>query len=319
MEVAFSVDIPFWPQLPLLNPFEDMYVQFSENFPGASVSPDGRRLSFDSNRFYEELPAFAERLADPATFAPSEKYSLAFRRFLEHDLSGFPAVKGHVIGPISFGLQVVDESKKPIIYSDEVRTLLFEFARSKITAQYEALRAKNPVSIVFIDEPGLELIFNSTSGYTNEAAREDLAALLAGVPSPKTVHLCGNPDWDFLLAADIDLLSFNAYAHGETILRYGRLVDFMRRGGLVAWGIVPVGEELLAVETKETLLARLETLWRGLAERSGGELGVERIARQSFLAPATCNLIGPSPVDVVERAYDILVRLATTVQARYCR
>ena len=34
LQTALSLDIPFWPQLPDTNYYEDMYVQASENFPG---------------------------------------------------------------------------------------------------------------------------------------------------------------------------------------------------------------------------------------------------------------------------------------------
>lgn len=34
LKLALSLDIPFWPQLPHLSYYEDMYVQASENFPG---------------------------------------------------------------------------------------------------------------------------------------------------------------------------------------------------------------------------------------------------------------------------------------------
>ena len=34
LEIAHSVDVPFWPQLPLYSYYEDMYVQVSEHFPG---------------------------------------------------------------------------------------------------------------------------------------------------------------------------------------------------------------------------------------------------------------------------------------------
>ena len=37
LDVAFRVDIPFWPQLPHIHYHEDMYAQFSEHFPGMQV------------------------------------------------------------------------------------------------------------------------------------------------------------------------------------------------------------------------------------------------------------------------------------------
>ena len=39
LEVALSLDIPFWPQLPRVSYFEDMYVQALENFPGVKIDP----------------------------------------------------------------------------------------------------------------------------------------------------------------------------------------------------------------------------------------------------------------------------------------
>jgi hypothetical protein len=34
LEMALSLDIPFWAQLPNDSYYEDMYVQVTENFPG---------------------------------------------------------------------------------------------------------------------------------------------------------------------------------------------------------------------------------------------------------------------------------------------
>ncbi|MFZ5641793.1 MAG: hypothetical protein ACOY4Q_14045, partial [Bacillota bacterium] len=37
MDLAFTTDIPFWPQLPRVSFYEDMYVQITENFPGITI------------------------------------------------------------------------------------------------------------------------------------------------------------------------------------------------------------------------------------------------------------------------------------------
>ena len=49
LDAAMSLDIPFWPQLPRLNYYEDMYVQASEHFPGIILDLDKQKLSL-SNR-----------------------------------------------------------------------------------------------------------------------------------------------------------------------------------------------------------------------------------------------------------------------------
>ena len=51
LELALGLDIPFWPQLPRVSFYEDMYVQASENFPGMVVDLEAQRISLDTVRF----------------------------------------------------------------------------------------------------------------------------------------------------------------------------------------------------------------------------------------------------------------------------
>src|SRR3972149_9029983 len=130
--LALSLDIPFWPQLPNVSFFEDMYVQASEHFPGIIVDTTNRKLRFDSARFQEELADYATKIAEAETFTLSADYSAVYHRFLSHDLRDHPAIRGQVIGPVSFGFRVTDEANRPVIYDDEVRGLLFDFIQRKV-------------------------------------------------------------------------------------------------------------------------------------------------------------------------------------------
>ena len=40
LKLTLSLDIPFWPQLPHLSFYEDMYAQFSEHFPGIIIDEE---------------------------------------------------------------------------------------------------------------------------------------------------------------------------------------------------------------------------------------------------------------------------------------
>ena len=55
IEIALTMDIPYWPQLPRLNYYEDMYVQAAEHFPGIIMDIDKRTLRFSMDKFAEEL------------------------------------------------------------------------------------------------------------------------------------------------------------------------------------------------------------------------------------------------------------------------
>jgi len=312
--LALSLDIPFWPQLPRVSYFEDMYVQALEHFPGITIDVNERRILFELPRFYEDLPSYFEKAEDPETFRLTKEFSLVYHRFLEKDLSSYPAIRGQMISPISLGLKVADQDGKPIIYHDDVREVLFDFVQKKVNAQASELRRKNPRAFVWVDDPGLGLIFTAFSGYNEVQAKGDLDGFLAGLEGPRGIHLCAKPDWDFLLRSKIEILSFDSFSCGAVIVNYPSLRDFLERGGVVSWGIVPTYTELLERETVDSLLGLLEAFWTALAER-----GVDRgtLLRQSLLAPATCNLMNPDEGKTVEQAFRILRELSGTVREKY--
>jgi len=314
LEVALSLDIPFWPQLPKVSYFEDMYVQVLENFPGVKIDRVNRRIIFDLSHFYEELPSYFEKADDPRIFRLTKEFSLVYHRFLEKDLSHYSAIRGQMISPISLGLKVVDQDQKPIIYHDEVREVLFDFIQKKVNQQYQELREKNPNAFVWVDDPGLELIFTAFSGYNEVQARGDLDRFLEGLEGPKGIHLCAKPDWDFLLKSKLDILSFDSFNCGAVIINYPSLREFFNRGGIISWGIVPTYTELLDPETIDSLIERLESFWEGLSRKG---VDRERLLRQSLLAPATCNLMNPDRERTVEKAFEMLKELSRKIRKKY--
>jgi hypothetical protein len=314
LEVVLSLDIPFWPQLPKVSYFEDMYVQASENFPGVRIDITNQKILFDLSRFYEELPSYFEKADDPQTFKLTKEYSLVYHRFLEKDLSRYSAIRGQMISPISLGLKIVDQDQKPIIYHDEVREVLFDFIQKKVNQQYQELKTKNPNAFVWVDDPGLGLIFTAFSGYNEVQAKSDLDRFLEGLEGSKGVHLCAKPDWDFLLKSKLDILSFDSFNCGVVIINYPSLREFLGRGGVLSWGIVPTYTELLEQETIDSLKERLETFWEDLFRRGVDQ---ERLLRQSLLAPATCNLLNPDKEKTVEKAFEILRELSTKIRKKY--
>lgn len=315
LSLALSLDVPYWPQLHRVSFFEDTYVQASEHFPGITLDLVNRRIVFDVARFYDELPEYAELSASPEWFSLSPQYSVAFHRFLASDLSGYKAIRGQCMGPISFGLKVVDEDLKPIVYRDDIRSLLFDFLQAKVNWQYRQLKARNPNAFVWVDEPDLQVLFSAYSGYTAEAAKADLRAFFQGVEGLKGVHLCGNPDWDLLLGIDLDVLSLDAYHWGQVFMRYSEQVkSFVERGGILAWGLAPTGAEDFALENAERLMGRLEGYWDYLA---GKGVDKERLLYQSLLAPATCCLLNADVVQTVESAFALVRDVSRMIKDKY--
>jgi hypothetical protein len=73
---------------------------------------------------------------------------------------------------------------------------------------------------MFVDEPGMRFLFSALAGYGNIMAKIDLDQFFATVERPRGIHLCGNPDWDFLLGLDLDVLSLDIYTNAEIFSAY---------------------------------------------------------------------------------------------------
>lgn len=187
IELALTLDITFWPQLPRLSFYEDMYVQISEHFPGIQLDMEKREISFSLEKFYAEVEDFLAHWEDESYFRLSPRYSMVFHRFLEKDLSSYRYIRGQSIGPVSLGLKILDEKKKSMIYHQEVREIIFHFVAKKLEAQYKKMKEKNRGAFVWVDEPGLEMIFMAYTGYTSDKALEDYRLFLEKFPGPKGV------------------------------------------------------------------------------------------------------------------------------------
>ncbi len=289
LNLALSLDIPFYPQLPNISFYEDMYVQTSQNFPGIVVDPESERIGFDNTKFEEELGDYSQRMAESETFALNQSYSVAYHRFLAEDLQDYPAIRGQITGPVSFGFRVTDEDSKPIIYNEGIRALLFDFIQRKANLQYRQLKEKNQNAFVWLDEPGLGWVFSGLSGYNDVQAKQDYQSFLAGLEGPGALHLCASVNLPFLLELGVELLSFDAYQMELMPKGYTSAVaDFLRSGGIISWGIVPTNSESLTNETPEELARLLLSYWEVVSLNTG--LSAKQIAEQALIAPARCCL-----------------------------
>jgi len=289
LELSLGLDIPFWPQLPHVSYYEDMYVQASEHFPGISVDLENQRISFDTAKFNDELAAYSQKMADATTFTLTEKYAAVYHRFLAEDLTGYAAIRGQLIGPVSFGFKVFDENNVPIIYNEAVRTVMFDFLSRKINAQYAELKKKNENAFVWLDEPGLGWVFSGLSGYGDVIAKRDYKEFLESLSGPGALHLCANVNLPYLLNMGTVILSFDAYQMEIMPKGYADSIrNFLKSRGIISWGIVPTDSASLAAENPESLAGRLLDYWGIVSANT--DITIKEIAEQALVAPARCCL-----------------------------
>jgi hypothetical protein len=315
LEMALSLDVPFWPQLPNYSYYEDMYVQAAEHFPGIILDIDKRTLRFSLDNFAAELEGALLHFEDPIYFDVSETYSAVYHRFLELDLSDRPAIRGQLEGPISFGFNILDQDERPILFDDTVRPFMLEFMAKRLNVQLARLKRRNGNAFMFVDEPGLQFLFSAMAGYGDLKAKGDLDLFFSQVNKPRGIHLCGNPDWDFLLNLDLDILSLDVYTNAEIFSSYaGSVGKFLDRGGIIVWGIVPTGFETFAQEEIPSLMQRLENVWKLLWSRG---IDREQMLDASMLSPATCCLINPDKERTVEHAFSTVKQMADVLREKY--
>jgi hypothetical protein len=315
LETALSLDVPFWPQLPNLNYYEDMYVQAAEHFPGIVLDVEKKTLRFSLDKFTEEFEETMARFDDPPYFDISPEYSVVYHRFRALDLSGRPAIRGQLEGPVSFGFNILDQDERPILFDDTIRPFMFEFMSKRINVQLAGLKQQNPNAFMFIDEPGMQFIFSALSGYNDQKAKGDLETFLAAIDHPRGIHLCGNPDWDFLLNLDMDILSMDVYSNAEIFVSCaGSVKRFLDRGGVIVWGIVPTGIEAFAKENLGFLAMRLEDIWKRLGEKG---IDIDYLLSRSMLSPATCCLVNPDREATVEKAFRMINDLSCFLREKY--
>jgi hypothetical protein len=338
LELVLALDIPFFPQLPKVSFYEDMYVQASENFPGIIVDTYSEKLSLNTTKFAEELEAYSQKMGEPDTFALSEQYSLVYHRFLERSLGSYPAIRGQLTGPVSFGFKVVDEDKRPIIYNDDIRTMLFDFIQRKVNHQYRELKEKNRNAFVWLDEPGLGWVFSGLSGYNDMQAKQDYHNFLNGLEGPRALHLCANINLPYLLSLGIEVLSFDSYQIEIMPKDYAvSVARFLEAGGIISWGIVPIDSLSLSTETPATLAGILSGYWEVISRNS--RVSTKQVAEQALIAPARCCLKDVGQVGapgeketsragekgkatsteegLVEKAFDFLPEISQILREKY--
>ncbi len=296
--------IPYWPQLPKRSFFENMYVQFSEKIPGIVIDEENERVFLDTSKAQKEMEKFLETIIEnnPEKFALKKSFASGFFEFVKRKeiLKGCYAVKGQITGPISCGLQIVDENRRSILYNEMIFDAMIKNINMIARWQEKTLRTLNPNTIIFIDEPFLASFGSAHISLNREEALEFLKETSRSLSFVGS-HCCGNTDWSILIDSGINILSFDSYFYSKNLSLYAEeLKSFLDAGGIIAWGAVPSGEEIKN-ETVNSLLKKLERSMQLLVDKG---IDKDTLISQGLITPS-CG------VGSLERELGIRVLRAT--------
>ncbi len=313
--LAYLKDIPAWPQLPGRSFLENMYVQFSEGFPGVVVGKDSIHVdrTGDVDKPLEQLyAAYLENNVDK--YPVSYDYAAGLHRFLKIKGLSPLAVKGQITGPVTWGLTVADESGKAIVYDDTLGDAVAKLLRLKVGWQEKELRKISPNTIIFVDEPYMSAFGSVAVSLSGERIVSLLKEVFGGIKGLKGIHCCGNTDWSILLRTGVDILSFDAYNYARSLSLYtAEVKEFLGGKGAIAWGIIPNDEESLSKETAASLGDRLE---EAMAPFTRDGIRFRHLIEQGLITPS-CGLASLADGEVSARVLELLVELSARIRKRY--
>ena len=277
-------EFPYWPQLPNLNNYENMYIQFSEGLPGVIIEIKKASIYVDTSKdLMDEIEKFYEASMDDKKidfFKISEQFAKGLYEFKKRKIDS-NIVKGHVTGPVSFGLTVTDENKKSLIYNAEFKDIVTTLIAKK--AKWQEKFLKKP-SIIFFDEPYMVSYGSAFFNLPEDTVIEIFNICFNEINAIPGIHCCGNTDWSLVLKTDVKIINFDAFEYLDNFLLYKNdIKKFLENGNFLAWGLIPTNDEKINKVTIEDLKKLFDHALNTLESA-----GIDRalIIEKSFITPS---------------------------------
>ena len=286
---------PAIPSLPRRSPAEGAIAQAMVGMQGITDGQYGS-LSVD--------PARVDPLAPLSTDLQHDAF-VGFRTFLElaRGLEGW--VSWRLVGPVTLGMALVRAG----VPASEAFEAAVRTVRARSQHLMEAVAAELPATrqLVFVEEPDFAEAMNPGFPLAPDTAIDLVSGALAAIEGSAMagLHVCGGGDIASQLAAGPAVLSLPVRA--DLAESAGYLVNFMERGGYVAWGAAPTSGPLSS--SSERPWRNLSHLWCELVER-GADPGLLR--RQALITPE-CGLSAHTPA-VAERVFKVTAEIGRRVR-----
>lgn len=314
-------DTPFWPQLPKYSPLENMITQVSPGLPFLKVDEEKGEIFFADDReaasaLEKVYRAYLEK--DYFAYSLPSRYIVGLDEMIKHlqTLSApLKFFKGQMAGPITFGLAVKDKEGKDLIHNEVIFDALLKALILRGCWLIQRMKEVKARIIFFLDEPALAGLGSAFFTVSPEIIRRTWEEVITAWQTQGAIvgiHCCGNTDWSLLLESKVDIINFDAWSFWERFVLYrDGLVDFLARGGILAWGIVPTAE-FSGMENLEIIMTRLE---RELDELAQKGLDKRKLFAQSLITPS-CGM-GLLSEKNAEKVLSLLGELSKQMQQKY--
>ena len=314
----YTPHIPFWPQLPKRDIREGMVAQFSEKFPFLEVNQNGLNFSAFSSQ-EGELEKFYERIIanDIDYFKISPDFAQGLHRFYARlekmNLGDIEFIKCQVTGPFTFAATIKDDNGVALLHDAVFLQAILKGLTMKALWQIKFFEKFGKKIIMFLDEPYLASFGSAYTSINRQDIVKGLTEFAGGVKSENIlvgVHCCGNTDWSiFTDVPRIDIISFDAFGFLDKFVLYAdELKGFIKKGGIICWGIVPT-HEFSGKESAELLVEKLKEGINILAKK-----GIDKdLLLEKLIISPSCGL-GTLDTDKSEAILKLLSRTSAFIR-----
>lgn len=255
-------------------------------FPGLTIEPAHERGVVERALAEQALDriGLAYLRAEGISGAPPPEHVAALSELTRQcEQARLRGVRVELSGPVSLGLQIVDDQERPLAYDPPLREALVQHLALRGIWLHAQLSVALGGGLICLDEPFLEALGTPFCPIDWEEGGALLARTLAELPAPRGLCVAGAPNWAAVLALPVDLVFFDAYEQSAGLIQAASAVaGYLDRGGILGWGIVPTDPLALAQERAETLARRFISSVEYLA--AAGAIAVEQVRATALIS-----------------------------------
>jgi len=313
---------PHWPQLPNLGAESSFVGQYLNVLIETGIIGDFENPKFQMEAtdwidrmtmfysLYLEAIEGNEQALERFGFSPQggEGFEVYYRNLESFGTRDALLLKGQLSGPLTVGMQITDNNRRSSYYDDTLRDMLLKALALHAEWQTKSLRKFGLPVLMTVDDPAL-YGFGASTHVTlkREQLIEELNTIFEGIIRQGGIpgaHVCAGMDWTLLFDSKVQVVNFDAYDYFQSMMALaGPLNEFLKRGGILSWGIVPTNP-VAWEETAQSLIKRLENNIAELVKR-----GIdEGLLRQQSMVTPSCGT-GTLQKELSEHIYKLLLEI----------
>ena len=279
MMVKLFEKIPYCPFFSKITKDETLLTASLRKIPGISVTDKNISFNPTSATYNQALAKLDKAFVHPKKdlllpYAMQCVFSEKFFSIIKKYES--PNAIVNIIGPYTLAQILKSLSSELVITDKNFRKLVIQAVSVKVLATIEKIKEASSKTqpIVILEEyllGGLGTIKRENEEITSELVTSMLTRVVEKIKEAGAlvaVRCSEKCDWQVPINAGIDIIIFDAYNNPNNLSIFpDQIIDFINRGGKIAWGIVPTTTESIVrnIDT-ESIFKRLIVTMNGLVE-----------------------------------------------------